>query len=122
MNSTPSEMSIGAMAGKLPYNHLVFKGEDPRAKLVGMCFQVLSVLLDFQSGTAKDRTEGPPENQTSTPTPKTNSFRYFLMKLVGYFRGVIGIRFADWWFSTGHKTLNLYSMDCVGSCCSKCIL
>ncbi|RXW24176.1 hypothetical protein EST38_g1654 [Candolleomyces aberdarensis] len=81
MNSTAAELSIGAMAGKLPYNHLVFKGEDPRAKLVGMCFQVLCVLLDFQSGTAKDHTEGPPDNPTSTPTPKTNSFRYFLMKL-----------------------------------------
>jgi len=76
MNSTaPAETGIGAMAGKLPYNHLVFKGDDPRAKLVGMCLQVLCVLLDFQSGTARDIEE-------SGPTPKTNAFRYFLMKLV----------------------------------------
>ncbi|KAJ3548434.1 hypothetical protein NMY22_g1266 [Coprinellus aureogranulatus] len=74
-----SDLSIGAVAGKLPYNHLVFKGEDPRVKLVGICFQVLCVLLDFQSGTAKDI--GSQEERTAAPTAKTNAFRYFLMKL-----------------------------------------
>jgi hypothetical protein len=83
MNSAQStELSIQSMAGKLPYNHLVFKGEDPRTTLVGMCFQVLTVLLDFQSGTARDVLLGSGENQTASPTAHTNSFRYFLAKLV----------------------------------------
>ncbi|KAF6764892.1 high-temperature-induced dauer-formation protein-domain-containing protein [Ephemerocybe angulata] len=62
-SESASEISIGSMAGKLPYNHL----------------GLLSVLLDFQSGTAKDL--GSQENGTSAPTMKTNAFRYFLMKL-----------------------------------------
>ena len=83
MNSAQStEISIQSMAGKLPYNHLVFKGEDPRSTLVGMCFQVLTVLLDFQSGTARDVLSGSGESQTASPTARTNSFRYFLAKLV----------------------------------------
>lgn len=80
-SSTAQDMSLGAMAGKLPYNHLVFKGEDPRVNLVGICFQVLCVLLDFQSGTARDIVTGSGETQTSAPTARTNAFRYFLMKL-----------------------------------------
>jgi hypothetical protein len=83
MNSAQStEMSIQSVAGKLPYNHLVFKGEDTRATLVGMCFQVLVVLLDFQSGSARDVLSGSGENQIASPTARTNSFRYFLAKLV----------------------------------------
>lgn len=74
--------SIGSMAGKLPYNHLVFKGEDPRSTLVGVCFQVLVVLLDFQGGSARDIIVGSGDSQTSAPTARTNAFRYFLMKLV----------------------------------------
>lgn len=72
---------IGGVTGKLPYNHLMFKGEDPKATLVGMCLQVLCVLLDFQSGSARDvaSTDG----ESSTPTARTNAFRYFIMKLVG---------------------------------------
>lgn len=72
---------IGGVAGKLPYNHLMFKGEDPKTSLVGMCFQVLCVLLDFQSGSARDvsATDG----ESSTPSARTNAFRYFIMKLVG---------------------------------------
>ncbi|KAJ7098145.1 high-temperature-induced dauer-formation protein-domain-containing protein [Mycena belliarum] len=73
--------SLGGMAGKLPYNHLVFKGEDPRSSLVGICLQVLSVLLDFQSGPARDKLTGNDENISSAPTARTNAFRYFLMKL-----------------------------------------
>ncbi|KXN82544.1 Protein HID1 [Leucoagaricus sp. SymC.cos] len=81
MNSTKGgETSIGSMAGKFPYNHLVFKGEDPRTILVGLCLQILCVLLDFQSGSARDTVTGPEEAQI-TPTAKTNAFRYFLMKL-----------------------------------------
>ncbi|KAF5387064.1 hypothetical protein D9615_001793 [Tricholomella constricta] len=86
MNSSISHnTSIGGMAGsvagKLPYNHLVFKGEDPRSTLVITCFQVLCVLLDFQSGNARDTTTGAEDSQASAPTSRTNSFRYFLMKL-----------------------------------------
>ncbi|KAG9318395.1 high-temperature-induced dauer-formation protein-domain-containing protein [Chiua virens] len=72
------------MAGKVPYNHLVFKGEDPRTALVGMCLQVLCVLLDFQSGPALDASSGTGETATSAPTSKTNAFRYFLAKLASY--------------------------------------
>jgi len=82
MNSAASNNSIGGMAGKLPYNHLVFKGEDPRSNLVGICFQVLCVLLDFQSGSARDHMMTSGECQTSIPTARTNAFRYFMVKLV----------------------------------------
>lgn len=79
MNSTTTDViTIGTIAGKLPYNHLVFKGEDPRSTLITTCLQVLCVLLDFQSGTATDAvTEG-----HTSPSLKTNAFRYFIMKLV----------------------------------------
>jgi hypothetical protein len=75
---------IGSMAGKLPYNHLVFKGEDPRSTLISLCLQVLCVLLDFQSGSAKDRLVSNPEGQAHTPAANTNAFRYFLAKLVSH--------------------------------------
>jgi hypothetical protein len=72
---------IGGVAGRLPYNHLVFKGEDPRANLVSVCFQVLCVVLDFQSGSARDiPTAADP--QVCAPALKTNAFRYFLAKVV----------------------------------------
>ncbi|EKM55702.1 uncharacterized protein PHACADRAFT_256512 [Phanerochaete carnosa HHB-10118-sp] len=70
---------IGGVAGKLPYNHWVFKGEDSKATLVGMCLQVLCVLLDFQSGSARDIASA--DGESSTPSAKTNAFRYFVMKL-----------------------------------------
>ncbi|EIN03674.1 hypothetical protein PUNSTDRAFT_47999 [Punctularia strigosozonata HHB-11173 SS5] len=80
--ATASGMAaIGAVTGKLPYNHLVFKGEDPRTTLVSVCFQILVVLLDFQSATARDVIVGAGEQQTSAPTVQTNAFRYFLAKL-----------------------------------------
>ena len=83
MNSSlGTALTIGNMAGKLPYNHLVFKGEDSRANLVATCFQVLAVLLDFQSGSARDATTTHGENQISAPTSRTNAFRYFAAKLV----------------------------------------
>ncbi|KAJ3767498.1 high-temperature-induced dauer-formation protein-domain-containing protein [Lentinula raphanica] len=82
MNSPQAQpMTINSMAGKLPYNHLVFKGEDPRVNLVAICFELLVVLLDFQSGSARDVVVGTNEQQTSAPTTRTNAFRYFLMKL-----------------------------------------
>lgn len=80
MNVTQPGVTIGAMAGKLPYNHLVFKGEDPRLNLVSTSFQVLSALLDFQSGSARDNLIDE-ENQTYAPTLRTNAFRYFIAKL-----------------------------------------
>ncbi|KAJ6455814.1 high-temperature-induced dauer-formation protein-domain-containing protein [Mycena sanguinolenta] len=71
--------NLAGMAGKvLPYNHLVFKGEDPRSNLVGICLQTLCVLLDFQSGLARDKLT---TNDETAPTARTNAFRYFLMKL-----------------------------------------
>jgi hypothetical protein len=81
MNSTTvNDKSFGSMAGKLPYNHLVFKGEDSRSTLVGLCLQNLCVMLDFQSGSAKDKVvEG--SDGLSLPSSRTNAFRYFIMKL-----------------------------------------
>lgn len=81
MNSgAPGKITIGTIAGKLPYNHLVFKGEDPRMNLITISIQVLCVLLDFQSGDARDQII---DGQNLSPSAKTNTFRYFIMKLVG---------------------------------------
>ncbi|KAF9264896.1 hypothetical protein L218DRAFT_925592 [Marasmius fiardii PR-910] len=97
MSSTTTPPTIGNMAGRLPYNHLVFKGEDPRANLISTCFQVLLALLDFQSGSARDVIVDTGEQQASIPSPRTNAFRYFLMKLhrtpdfAFVLEGVIGI-------------------------------
>ena len=77
-SSTTDTITIGTIAGKLPYNHLVFKGEDPRITLITTCLQVLCVVLDFQSGAARDSKL---DGQT-VPSAKTNAFRYFIMKLV----------------------------------------
>ncbi|KAF9232146.1 high-temperature-induced dauer-formation protein-domain-containing protein [Melanogaster broomeanus] len=81
INSSTTNVTIASMAGKVPYNHLVFKGEDPRTALVGMCLQVLCVLLDFQSGPARDAVSESGDIATSAPTAQTNAFRYFLAKL-----------------------------------------
>ncbi|KAH9842911.1 high-temperature-induced dauer-formation protein-domain-containing protein [Rhodofomes roseus] len=72
---------VGSVAGKLPYNHLVFKGEDPHSTLIGTCLQTLCVLLDFQSGTARDAVVDSEGGQSHAPTSKTNAFRYFVAKL-----------------------------------------
>ena len=83
MNAThPGSANVmGTVAGKLPYNHLLLKGEDPRTTLVSTCFQVLCVLLDFQSGSARDVTV---EGQPAGPTARSNAFRYFIAKLVRF--------------------------------------
>lgn len=82
MNASQSSSTtvIGGVAGRLPYNHLVFKGEDSRANLVSVCFQVLCVVLDFQSGSARDVPTGDPH--ANAPALKTNAFRHFLAKVV----------------------------------------
>ncbi|EMD38619.1 hypothetical protein CERSUDRAFT_113798 [Gelatoporia subvermispora B] len=80
MNSANHNATIvGTVTGRLPYNHLVFKGEDPRTTLISTCFQVLDALLDFQSGDARDAVSV--DGQTSAPTAQTNAFRYFIAKL-----------------------------------------
>ena len=81
MNSTSSSSVtvVGGVAAALPYNHLVFKGEDTKSTLVGHCLQVLCALLDFQSGDAGDATGTGGE---PVPLIKTNAFRYFAAKLV----------------------------------------
>ncbi|KAI0003245.1 high-temperature-induced dauer-formation protein-domain-containing protein [Russula compacta] len=97
MNSPQSSSAtvIGGVAGRLPYNHLVFKGEDSRASLISVCFQVLCTVLDFQSGSARDAPTADP--QAYAPALKTNAFRYFLAKVhrTGDFAfivdGVLGI-------------------------------
>lgn len=73
---------MGSVTSSLPYNHLVFKGEDVRLTLVGETLQVLCALLDFQSGVARDVLTDPSDPFSATPTVKTNAFRYFLAKLV----------------------------------------
>ncbi|KAG1883192.1 high-temperature-induced dauer-formation protein-domain-containing protein [Suillus subluteus] len=81
-SATTNNMTIASVAGKVPYNHLVFKGEDSRTALVGMCLQVLCVVLDFQSGPARDIVSDSGDAATSSsPTTQTNAFRYFLAKL-----------------------------------------
>lgn len=103
-SSTADTMTIATIAGKLPYNHLVFKGEDPQITLITTCLQILCVLLDFQSGTARDlMTDGQP-----VPSAKTNAFRYFIMKLVNFF-SPNGRFLAKFISSIAHKTLNTYS-------------
>ena len=82
MNSSQSSSAtvIGGVADRLPYNHLVFKGEDPRANLVGICFQSLCAVLNFRSGSARDVPTA--YSQGCAPALKTNAFRYFLAKVV----------------------------------------
>lgn len=107
MNSAQStEISIQSMAGKLPYNHLMFKVEDPRSTLVGICFQVLNVLLDFQSGSARDVVSGSGENEVAAPTTKTNAFRYFLAKLVSG-----GVHFYIFWLGRSSSRLQHRTQD-----------
>jgi hypothetical protein len=77
MNSTSSSFSI-------PYNHLVWKGEDVRASLVGLSLQTLCALLDYQSEGARDR-ESISEQGDAAPTSKTNIFRYSIAKLVSLY-------------------------------------
>ncbi len=79
-SQSSSTTVIGGVAGRLPYNHLVFKGEDSRANLVSVCFQVLCVVLDFQSGSARDIPTG--DLLVNAPVLKTNAFRHFLAKVV----------------------------------------
>lgn len=81
--TSPTGTMVGGVAAALPYNHLVFKGEDVRATLVGSCLQVVCALLDFQSGSARDVATGT-EASSTAPTMKTNAFRYFAAKLVSY--------------------------------------
>lgn len=80
-SATTNNITIASVAGKVPYNHLLFKGDDSRTALVGMCLQVLCVLLDFQSGPARDIVSDSGDATSSSPTAQTNAFRYFLAKL-----------------------------------------
>lgn len=82
MNSSRNSATLVNVASALPYNHLVFKGEDMRTTLVGECLQVLCALLDFQSGSCRDVLAVASDPLSTVPTTKTNAFRYFLAKLV----------------------------------------
>ena len=102
MNSAHSTTTvIGNVTGRIPYNHLVFKGEDPRANLVGMCYQVLLALLDFQSGTARDNLVVPDEVPVYAPSLKTNAFRHFVAKLVSSNISCCGVALTMVLASTG---------------------
>lgn len=77
-----AEMSVQNMAGKLPYNYLMLKGEDLRISLISTCFQVLVVLTDFQSGSCRDVVLSQGDFPVTAPTAQTNAFRYFLARIV----------------------------------------
>ena len=92
MNSSRSSgagVGITTVTSALPYNHLVFKGEDVKLTLVGESLQVLCALLDFQSGSARDSLANPSDPMSAAPTSKSNAFRYFAAKLVGVSSTVI---------------------------------
>jgi hypothetical protein len=74
-----SRNSLLIMKDRLPYNHFVFKGQDTRNILSALCLQILCAVLDFQSGTARDKLLSTGE---SAPTSRTNAFRHFVAKLV----------------------------------------
>ncbi len=74
--------AIGSVTSSLPYNHLVFKGEDIKDVLVGYSLQTLCALLDFKSSSAHRRIAITEDFNGSTSNLKTNAFRYFLAKLV----------------------------------------
>lgn len=86
---------VGGMVKELPYNHLVWK-EDSRPHLVSASLGVLVALLDYQSAEGRDvpvtggsvapaaapNAAGGLTDVPAAPTALTNSFRYFLAKLV----------------------------------------
>ena len=103
MNSSRNGVTLGNVASALPYNHLVFKGEDMRITLVGECLQVLCALLDFQSGSCRDALPVASDPFSTTPTTKSNAFRYFLAKLVSIYR-MEDFHIPDSLFSTDKVT------------------
>lgn len=88
MNSSKPVMPTSAgsafesVASSLPYNHLVFKGEDMKEQLVGYSLQTLCALLDFKTTSTREGHATADDTTGSTPSLKTNAFRYFLAKLV----------------------------------------
>ncbi|KAH7345069.1 high-temperature-induced dauer-formation protein-domain-containing protein [Rhizoctonia solani] len=67
----------------MPYNHLVTRAMDADA-VPELSISVLCVLLDYQSGDARDRVAGGgevTEDSEWTPTSKSNAFRYSVAKL-----------------------------------------
>ncbi|KAF8328817.1 high-temperature-induced dauer-formation protein-domain-containing protein [Cantharellus anzutake] len=83
--SMNGEASAGwtGMVDKMPYNHLIMakKADEGRAGLVGLCLDVLCVLLDYQVGDAADSGGANAPGERGTPTTQSNAFRYFLAKL-----------------------------------------
>jgi hypothetical protein len=82
LNTAMNHTSASGLASGIPYNHLVWKGEDVRSTLVATCLQVLVALLDYQSDTARDKETSTPSGPEYSPTSKTNTFRYSIAKLV----------------------------------------
>lgn len=76
----------GSVVEKVPYNHLIMarKGEEGRSGLIGLCLGGLCVLLEYQVNDAPPseiaRVDGSPAS--SSAVLQSNSFRYFLAKLV----------------------------------------
>jgi hypothetical protein len=79
----------GSVVEKVPYNHLIMarKGEEGRTGLVGLCLGVLCVLLEYQVNDPPPgetaRVDGLPAS--SSAVLQSNSFRYFLAKLVSQY-------------------------------------
>ncbi|KAJ1311517.1 hypothetical protein OPQ81_010003 [Rhizoctonia solani] len=83
----------------MPYNHLVTRAMDADA-VPELAISVLCILLDYQSGEARDRVAGggeATEDSEWTPTSKSNAFRYSVAKLHRasdfefIFDGILGI-------------------------------
>jgi hypothetical protein len=76
LNSAGTSFSI-------PYNHLVWKGEDVHGTVVCLSVQSLCALLDYQSNNAKDKEWSSGE---TAPSTKTNAFRHAIARLVSHFQ------------------------------------
>lgn len=99
----------GGMVERVPYNHLIMarKGEEGRTGLVGLCLGVLCVLLEYQVDEeaqalpSEIRTDadtgGVPASGSAgsalAATQQSNSFRYFLAKLVS---STLGLASFSW--------------------------
>lgn len=85
--------NLGSVVENIPYNHLIMarKGEEGRSGLVSLCLGIMCVLLEYQvddvsppTEIASERTGNEAEGlpASASVTQQSNSFRYFLAKLV----------------------------------------
>lgn len=100
----------------MPYNHLVTRAMDADA-MPESAISALCILLDYQSGEARDRVIGGAnagvevgEEAERLPTSKSNAFRYSLAKLVRLFISLKRKKSHRLRFSTALAILSLSSM------------